>query len=244
MRDWQGKRYWLVGASEGLGLALARKISATGAEVILSARSEDGLRKAVASMPGRARHVAMDAADMDSVSAAASEVGEVDGVVYLAGVYWPMKAGEWDAVKSAAMIDVNLGGAARVLGSVVPGMVARGAGHVVLTGSLVGFRGLPGSIGYSASKAGIMSLAECMRCDLQASGVTVQLANPGFIRTRLTEKNDFAMPAMMEPDEAAQRMFEMMQTDRFKANFPTAFSWIFRLGQFLPDWAYYRLFGA
>lgn len=242
MRDWHGKRYWLIGASEGLGLALARQISAAGAEVILSARSEAGLQKAVAQMPGRASAVAVDVADTAAVAKAAEAVGDVDGVVFLAGVYWPMKAQDWNAEQVEAMCDVNFTGCARVIGAVLPGMVARGQGHLVLTGSLSGFRGLPGASGYAPSKAGVMAMAECLYADLRGSGVTVQLANPGFIRTRLTEKNDFTMPFLMEPEQAAREMFELMQTDRFKSSFPTVFSWLFRLSQFLPDWAYYRLF--
>lgn len=242
MRDWQGKRYWLVGASEGLGLALARQISTAGAEVILSARNEASLAKAAASMPGRASHVVMDVADPASVKTAAEEVGDIDGVVFLAGVYWPMKAQDWDAEKVEAMCDVNFTGCARVLGAVLPAMVARDHGHVVLTGSLSGFRGLPGAIGYAASKSGVMALAESLHADLRGTGVEVQLANPGFIRTRLTDKNDFNMPFIMDPDAAAREMFEHMQTDHFKKSFPMLFSWLFRLSQFLPDWAYYRLF--
>ncbi|WP_022702385.1 SDR family NAD(P)-dependent oxidoreductase [Pseudorhodobacter ferrugineus] len=242
MKIWHGKRYWLIGASEGLGLALARQISAAGAEVVLSSRSAATLEKAIAQMPGKASAVALDVADAASVARAADAVGEVDGVVFLAGVYWPMKAQDWNAEQVEAMCDVNFTGCARVVGAVLPAMVARGAGHVVITGSLSGFRGLPGAIGYAASKAGVMALAECLYADLRGSGVTVQLANPGFIRTRLTEKNDFAMPFLMEPEDAAREMFELMQTDHFKRSFPTVFSWLFRLSQFLPDWAYYRLF--
>ena len=242
MREWNGKRYWIVGASEGLGLALARQISSAGAEVILSARSEAGLEKAVAQMPGRARAVVMDAGDSASVAKAAEAVGEVDGMVFLAGVYWPMKAQAWDAEQMEVMCNVNFTGCARVIGAALPAMVARGTGHVVLTGSLSGFRGLPGANGYGPSKAGVMAMAETLYADLRGSGVTVQLANPGFIRTRLTAKNDFSMPFLMEPEQAAREMFELMQTDQFKSNFPTVFSWLFRLSQFLPDWAYYRIF--
>ncbi|MBL9053919.1 MAG: short-chain dehydrogenase, partial [Tabrizicola sp.] len=83
---------------------------------------------------------------------------------------------------------------------------------------------------------------ESLHADLRKSGVIVQLANPGFIRTRLTAKNDFSMPFIMEPEAAAQIMFRHMGTNRFKISFPTVFSWLFRGGQFLPDWAYYRLF--
>jgi NADP-dependent 3-hydroxy acid dehydrogenase YdfG len=242
MKQWQGKRYWLVGASEGLGLALAKQINAAGAEVILSARSADGLAKALAQMPGKASAVALDVSDDASVAAAAQTVGAVDGIVYLAGVYWPMTAQDWNAQQVTAMCDINFTGCARMIGAVLPDMLARGSGHLVITGSLSGFRGLPGAIGYAASKAGTMALAECLYADLRGSGLTVQLANPGFIRTRLTQKNTFAMPFLMEPDQAARHMFELMQTERFKFSFPTAFSWLFRLSQFLPDWAYYRLF--
>ena len=89
-----------------------------------------------------------------------------------------------------------------------------------------------------------MYLAESMWADLRGSGVQVQIANPGFIRTRLTDKNDFKMPFLMEPEEAAGFMADFMETNRFKRSFPTLFSLLFRGGQFLPDWAYYRIFGS
>jgi NADP-dependent 3-hydroxy acid dehydrogenase YdfG len=243
MREWQGKRYWLIGASEGLGRALAEKLSRAGAEVILSARSEETLAEAAGSMPGKARYQTIDISDDDSVTAAANAVGEVDGLILLAGVYWPFGADEWNAEQAVAMADINFTGYMRVLGQVVPSMVARDAGHIVITSSLTGFRGLPGSIGYTASKAATMSLAECMYADLRQTGVDVQVANPGFIKTRLTDKNDFNMPFMMQPSEAADAMFDHMTTDHFKKSFPMVFSWVFRLSQFLPDWAYYRIFG-
>ncbi len=239
---WASKRYWLIGASEGLGAALAHHLSRAGVELVLSARSEDALQDLAAKLPGKAEVQVLDVTDLASVTAAHQAVGEVDGVVYLAGAYWPMSTGEWDAEKSAIMADVNLGGALRCLGTIVPPMVARGHGHVVVTGSLSGFRGLPGSIGYTASKAGIMSLAECMKADLRGTGVKVQLANPGFIRTRLTDKNDFKMPQIMEPEAAAREIFELMCSSSFAKSFPAPFAWLFRLAQFLPSGLYFRLF--
>jgi short-subunit dehydrogenase len=242
MRDFKGKRYWLVGASEGLGLALARMLSEAGAELILSARSEDSLRTAAASLPGKATILPVDVGSTESVEAAAAQLPPLDGVVFLAGVYWPMRAQDWDAKAAEAMANVNFTGCVRVIGAALPGMVARGQGHVVITGSLSGFRGLPGAIGYAASKAGTMVLAESLYADLRKTGIAVQLANPGFIRTRLTAKNDFTMPFIMEPEGAAAIMFRHMQSGRFKISFPTAFSWLFRGSQFMPDWLYYRLF--
>lgn len=242
MREFRGKRYWLVGASEGLGRALAGRLSAAGAEVILSARSADRLAEVAATLPGPSLVLPVDVADAASVRRAAAATGQIDGVVFLAGLYWPMAAQDWNADQVETMCDVNFTGCARVMGAALPAMVARGTGHVVITGSLSGFRGLPGAIGYGASKAGVMALAESMQADLRGSGIVVQVANPGFIRTRLTDKNSFSMPFLMEPDEAADYMFRHMQTDRFKVSFPTVFSWLFRLSQFLPDWAYYRIF--
>lgn len=243
MRDWAGKRYWLIGASEGLGRALAHRMSRAGVELLLSARNAERLADLSAELPGPSQTLALDVANDKSVAQAARAAGEVDGIVYLSGVYWPMAAQDWDVDKVTQMFDVNLTGAARVLGHVVPDMVARDKGHVVLTGSLSGFRGLPGAIGYAASKAGVMALAECMQADLHKTGVEVQVVNPGFIRTRLTDKNDFSMPFLMEADAAAQVMFDHMGTHRFKSSFPTMFSWVFRLSQFLPDALYYRIFG-
>jgi len=242
MRAWQGKRYWLVGASDGLGAALAHKMNRAGAEVIVSARSADKLEALVAELPGKASAQTIDVSDDASVAAAAEAVGEVDGVVFLAGVYWPFGAQDWDAAQATAMADINFTGLVRVMGQVVPAMVARDEGHIVITSSLTGFRGLPGSIGYTASKAATMSLAECMYGDLRKTGVDVQVVNPGFIKTQLTQKNDFSMPFIMSPEDAAREMFEHMGTQKFKKSFPWAFSMVFRLSQFLPDWLYFRVF--
>jgi NADP-dependent 3-hydroxy acid dehydrogenase YdfG len=217
-------------------------MSRAGVELVLSARSEDRLRELAENLPGRAHVVTVDVSDMDSVRKAAEAAGEIDGVIYLAGVYWPMSAKDWNADEAVQMCDVNFTGAMRVMGAVVPGFVRTRPGHLVLVGSLSGFRGLPGAIGYAASKAGVMALAESMQADLRTTGVEVQLVNPGFIKTRLTEKNDFAMPFIMSPEDAAQVTFEHLSTDHFKKSFPTAFSWVFRLSQFLPDWLYYRVF--
>lgn len=242
MKEWVGKRYWLVGASEGLGEALAHQLSRAGIELVLSARNADRLSALSNALPGKAQVAPVDITDGEALEHAARAIGDVDGVVHMAGVYWPFAAQAWDSAQANMMADVNFTGAMRLMGVVVPRMVARGQGHIVLTGSLSGFRGLPGAAPYVSSKAGVMALAESLHADLRRSGVQVQLVNPGFIKTRLTEKNDFAMPFIMEPEAAARAYFEHMNTDRFKRSFPTAFSLVFRGSQFLPDWLYYRLF--
>ncbi len=242
MREWNGKRYWLVGASEGLGRSLAEILSRAGVEVILSARSEEKLHALAAQLPGQTRVVPMDIADTASVTAAAAEVGEIDGVVLLAGIATLMKAQEWDTAKVEAMFDVNLTGSARVLGRVIGPMVARDAGHIVIIGSLSAYRGLPGSIGYSASKAGLMALAESMHGDLRHTNVLVQLCNPGYIKTRMQDDNPHAKPFIMEPEEAARKIFDHMNSDGFHVAFPWGFSLLFRMSRLLPTALYERIF--
>lgn len=237
----KGQTWWLIGASEGLGRALAQAMAARGAVLVLSARQADKLADLAATLPG-ARALAMDVTSAESVREAAAQAGDVEGVVYLSGAYWPMRAQEWDTDRVLAMLDVNLNGAVRVMGAVLPGMVARGRGRVLLTGSLSAYRGLPGAVGYGASKAGLMNLAQSMQCDLQGTGVQVQLANPGFIRTRLTDLNTFDMPFLMEPEAAAARMLRILDGKRGTTAFPMLFSWLFRAGRFLPDALWNRIF--
>jgi NADP-dependent 3-hydroxy acid dehydrogenase YdfG len=240
--DLTGKRYWLVGASDGLGRALAHHLSRIGVETVVSARNEDKLVELVDELPGKASYQVVDIADDDSVRNAAEAVGDIDGLVLLAGVYWPFSARKWDPDRGIEMANVNFTGFMRVLGQVVPQFVSRDEGHIVITSSLTGFRGLPGSIGYTASKAATMSLAECLYADLHETEIRVQVANPGFIKTQMTEKNDFKMPFIMEPEDAAREMVELMLSDNFKKSFPTFFALLFRGAQFLPDWLYYRVF--
>ncbi|WP_170785299.1 SDR family NAD(P)-dependent oxidoreductase [Ruegeria lacuscaerulensis] len=239
MSSFDGKTYWIIGASEGLGRALAETLSRQGAHLILSARNAERLAEICDTLPN-ARAIAMDVTDLESVCAAAAEAGSVDGLVYNAGAYDPMRSGDWNTERALRMVDVNYLGAMRVLGETVPGFVQTGRGDITLIGSLAGYHGLPAAIGYASSKAALVSLAETMRHDLAGSGVTVRIVNPGFIKTRLTEKNSFKMPMLMTPEDAADRVAKAMARRRFRTDFPAPFSWVIRLIDYLPDWLVYR----
>ncbi len=234
MHDFSGKTYWLIGASEGLGRALAQALSARGAKLILSSRNIERLESLCETLPD-ARAVPIDVTDLETVRGAVAAVGEVDGLIYNAGAYEPMTSSEWDTETALAISDVNYSGAVRVLGETVPGLVLAGKGDITLIGSLAGYRGLPSAIGYGASKAALISLAETMRFDLAGTGVTVRIVNPGFIKTRLTEKNSFKMPMLMTPEDAASRVVGAMEKRRFRTDFPAPFSWAIRVLDFLPD---------
>ena len=236
-----GKTWWIVGASQGLGKALARQMDARGAILILSARSDDALQ-AVAATLKSATVLPMDVSNAQSVTEAAPQAQHADAVLYCVGTYDPMHAKDWDSCAVERMIDTNFTGAARVLASVVPHFVTRGIGQIMLIGSLSGYRGLPSAIGYSASKAALMHLAENLLIDLKDTGVSVQMANPGFIKTRLTQKNDFDMPQIMSADAAATHVMRAIESKRFETAFPRPFAWVFKWGRYLPRTLFNKLF--
>ncbi|MEQ9126082.1 MAG: SDR family NAD(P)-dependent oxidoreductase [Alphaproteobacteria bacterium] len=240
----RGRTYWLVGSSEGLGRALAQELAGAGARLCLSARDRGRLEDLAAGLPGDAVVAPLDARDRASVEAAFAALPPLDGVIYCAGAYEPVSAEDWDAAAVETMFDVNLTGAARVLGAALPALVRQGRGHVVLIGSLAGLTGLPRSIGYGASKAGLICLAECMRADLPPDRFKVQVVNPGFVETRLTAKNDFKMPFLMSAEAAARRARKLMERRGFRGYFPWRFSLFFRLARLLPDGVLFPLMRA
>lgn len=238
----ENKTYWIIGASEGLGEAIAKDLHRAGARLILSARNADRLAS-VAQATGPAQIVPMDVTDTDAVAQAMTQIGDLDGVIYCVGQYDPVPATDWQPKAVEVMCEANFMGAVRVLGHVVPRFVAKGSGHVVLIGSLAGHRGLPGSIGYGASKAALMHLGESLQADLRDSPLRVQVVNPGFIKTRLTAKNGFRMPMIQTPEAAAANVMKAMRSNRLEVNFPAPFSWLFTVGKRLPKSLFWRLFG-
>lgn len=239
MSKFDGKTYWIIGASTGLGRALAEVLHREGAQLVLSARSSDRLAEICRALPNT-RAVPFDVTDLDAIRQAVVDVGRVDGLVYNAGTYDQISVADWDTEAALAISDVNYSGALRVLGETVPAFVREGRGDITLIGSLAGYHGLPNAISYGASKAALISLAETMRHDLAGTGVTVRIVNPGFIKTRLTDKNSFRMPMLMTPEDAADRVLRAMSRRRFRTDFPAPFSWVIRLIDYLPDILVYR----
>ncbi|MEX0306412.1 MAG: SDR family NAD(P)-dependent oxidoreductase [Ruegeria sp.] len=239
MSSFDGKTYWIIGASEGLGWSLAKALNRQGAHLILSARNATRLAEICETLPN-ARSIPFDVTDLDAVRRAVTEVGAFDGLVYNAGTYDPINTADWNTEAALAISDVNYLGALRVLGETVPELIQKGNGDITLIGSLAGYHGLPNAISYGSSKAALISLAETMRHDLADTGVTVRIVNPGFIKTRLTDKNSFNMPMLMSPEDAADRVIRAMSRRRFRTDFPAPFSWLVRLIDYLPDILVYR----
>ena len=234
MRNFKNKSIWLIGASEGLGREVARLLNAEGAKLFLSARNETSLRDLCHEMLD-ATPLPLDVTNAESIRSAYALIEYLDVIIYNAGAYDPMPTQNWDTDKALRMIDVNLNGCLRAVGEVLPDMLANRSGHIVLIGSLSAYGGLPKAIGYGASKAAVASIAETMRHDLKGTGVEVQLINPGFIKTRLTDKNNFKMPQLLTPINAAKHVIKGMRKNTFRYDFPWPFSGIIKLFTSLPD---------
>jgi short-subunit dehydrogenase len=246
MQDMQGKTIWLVGASTGIGEALARRLAAAGARLALSARDGQKLVALAAELDGSG-HLALplDVTKGDTIRQAWSELssqwGGVDTVIYNAGAYEPMGAEEFDLAKVEHVVDVNFSGTLRVLDCVIPTFVARKGGHIVLVASVAAYSGLPRAMGYGASKAALLHLAENLRIDLGKCTIKVQVVSPGFVKTRLTDKNSFPMPCMVSAEYAASCIERGMRTARFEIHFPRRFTLLLKFLRLLPYALYFRI---
>ncbi len=169
------------------------------------------------------------------------QLGPIDIAILNAGTHKPVSAEQFDSRDFAALITVNLLGTANTLEAVMPGMVARKAGHIAVVSSVAGYTGLPTAAYYGATKAALINLCEALKFDLDKHGVHMHLICPGFVRTPLTDLNEFPMPFLMEPEEAAKALIKGLQSDRFEITFPRRFTWMMKLLRVLPYWAYFPL---
>ncbi len=240
MLDWHGKSVWMVGASTGIGRATASALHAQGARVFLSARNTVALNEFTAAHPG-AVALPLDAVDREAVTAAMQvilEAGALDAVVYCAGYYRELRATGFDLAEMLRHEQVNYVGALHVLDAVLPHFIARQAGHISLVSSVAGYRGLPKSLAYGPTKAALINLAETLYADLRDSGIGVSLISPGFVETPLTANNEFRMPALITPGQAADEILKGWRKGRFEIHFPRRFTAWMKILQLLP----YRLY--
>jgi NAD(P)-dependent dehydrogenase (short-subunit alcohol dehydrogenase family) len=239
---------WITGASSGLGRALALRFARAGAQVAASARNEEALTELAAeaeALPGRIDARPLDVTDAAAFRAAAEEIereiGPVDALVLNAGTHIPLGAAELTSDSFRKLLDVNVMGAVNGLEAVLPAMRARGRGRIAVVASLSGYRGLPSAAAYGLTKAGLINMCEALRPELELDGVVLQVVNPGFVKTPLTDKNDFEMPFLMELEEAAEAFYRGLQTDRFEIVFPRRFAYILKLLQRLPYALYFPI---
>jgi NADP-dependent 3-hydroxy acid dehydrogenase YdfG len=241
-RNWKGEHIWLIGASHGIGEALAHKMIEAGAYVSVSGRSTTALEALAQRAPDRVQAVVCDVTDAASLQHAyehAQSFRPITMMLYNAGSYEPMSSRDFDLAQVEAMINVNLLGAVRAVHHVLPDMVARNVGAIALVGSVAGYRGLPRAMGYGLSKAALIHMAENLRIDLSGTAITTHIINPGFVKTRLTDKNHFTMPCMITADRAATYIMEGLNRGDYEIHFPKRFTWLLKALGLLPHRAYF-----
>ncbi|HUH87811.1 MAG TPA: SDR family NAD(P)-dependent oxidoreductase [Pusillimonas sp.] len=245
--DWHGKRVWVIGASSGIGRAVAALLHARGALVYVSARNRQLLETFVQEHPG-SQALTLDVTGAQEVACAAQQIlqdGPLDLVCYCAGHYRPMQADMLDLPELLQHQRVNVVGALHVLAAVLPALLqAAQAGrtpHLSLVASVAGWRGLPQSLAYGPTKAALINLAENLFLDLRPKGVGVSLINPGFVDTPLTAQNTFSMPALMAPEEAAVAMVRGWERGSFEVQFPKRFTAVLKVARCLPYRWYFPL---
>jgi short-subunit dehydrogenase len=240
-RSWQGRRVWLIGASYGLGAALARELINQGARVALSARTRD-LLDAIAESTD-AVVAPLDVTDVETVAQAAGVVqdalGQIDLVMVVAGTYEQMQADTFDLSRARRLFDVNVNGVLNCLDAVLPILLKQSHGGIAIVASVAGYRGLPKALIYGATKAALINLSESLYLDLGPRGIDVYLINPGFVDTPLTQRNDFSMPALMRADDAARQTLAGIAAGNFEIHYPKRFTRWMRLLRAIPYPAYF-----
>ena len=257
IREWAGRRVWIVGASSGIGEALALALARRGAHLALSARGRERLEAVCAACDAAARPahhtdppapalaLALDLSRVDELERARDQLlaawGGVDLVVFNAGTYRPLRAWELSAQAVRETLETNLVGTMSATAAVLPTLLAQGEGAIALVGSVAGYGGLPKATVYGPSKAALINFAEVLHLDLSPRGIGVFLIDPGFVATPLTAQNDFAMPALQTPAQAADAIVDGFARGDFEIHFPKRFTCVLKLLQLLPRRLYFAL---
>jgi len=241
----------ITGASSGIGWELARQLAAQKCQVGLLARRQDKLAElagVIQQAGGTAAYAPVDITDREQVLKAVgqlrAQLGPVDLLIANAGVGVPTLLEPMNVADVEKMYRVNVFGVIYAIEAVLPEMRQRKRGHLAAVSSLAAYKGLPGESGYTSSKAAISNYMEGLRIHLRGSGVYVTTICPGFVRTPMTEINDFHMPWLLEPDDAARRILRALRWKRKVFNFPWQMALVMKLTRWLPDWVVARTMGS
>jgi short-subunit dehydrogenase len=229
---------WITGASTGIGADMCKQLAAAGVKVAASARSADALNALGQGVSAYPLDVTHEQQVADTFLRIERELGTIDLIIAGAGTYTAVKAADIKADLFKRMLDVNYMGVVHVLTAVLPTFRSRRAGHISWIASVAGYRGLPKASAYGPTKAALINLAESLKPELDGDGVKVSVINPGFVRTPMTAQNDFEMPFLMEPADAARATLAGLAKGKFEVAYPTPFVAILKTARIMP----YRLF--
>lgn len=233
---------WITGGSTGIGRALVLDLAREGYTVAVTARGGDelaGLAAETAGLPGRVMPFPGDVTDAPAmeaiVAAIEADLGPIVLAVFNAGIYLPTRGERLDVQNFVRTYEVNLFGVVNGLVPVVERMRERRRGQIAITGSVSSYFGWPTTGAYGATKAALNNMAESLKFDFDKMNIRIQVINPGFVDTPLTERNAFRMPALMPADDASRRIVRALRSGRFETTFPRRFTWPLKLLRLLPQ---------
>lgn len=246
MQDYKGKHIWIIGASSGIGRALAQELATRGAILALSARRADKLEEVQNLCEGEGHiTVPMDAGDTESTHQAFEQIQrqfpQIDSVVFMAAVYGEHDGEQKEISFIHDMIRVNVGGAYDLLDVIVPYYQEKGQGQIAICASVAGYRGLPTGQPYCSTKAALINLCESLRTELSPLNIDVKVINPGFVQTPLTDKNEFPMPMIISAQEAATYIADDLLKKKFEIHFPKKFTFLMKILRHMPSFLYFWL---
>lgn len=245
IKNWFGKRVWVIGASFGIGRSLAELLAQQGASLILSGRTEPTLEELKSSLPGEHLVCVLDVGSEDSLKKSFQEILKmspiIDVIIYCAGIYHPGQLLEGSNADFSQTIETNFMGAVRLLRLVAPHFSEEKSCQIAFVSSVAGYSGLPNSNVYGPSKAALLNFCEGMKIELESKGIDIRVVNPGFVSTRLTDKNPFPMPFMITPEKAATYIITGLGTKSFQIDFPKPLSLFLRFLRLLPYFLYFKI---
>ena len=239
------KTIWITGASSGIGKSLALKFANEGWQVAASARREDLLNQ-LSESNQNISPFPLDVTSRENCEEIFEKIKNkfenIDTCFFSTGTWDPKKEKEIDIDQMKKVMEVNFFGTLNCIKAVEMYFKEKKNGDISIVSSIAGYRGLPNSTGYGASKAALNNLAESLYFDFGRYNVRVSLISPGFIKTPMTDKNQFKMPFLKTPEFAAEKIYNgLINGSSFEIDFPKELTLILKFLKILPDSVYFKL---
>ena len=239
------RKIWITGASSGIGKALAIKFAKEGWQVAASARRES-LLKELNNINQNIFSFPLDVTDSSNTKKVfdtiLNELKSIDICVFCTGIHDPKSEKKLNLDKIRKIMEVNFFGTVNSINAVYDYFKEKKSGHISMVSSIAGYRGLPAGGAYCASKSALTTFAESLYFDMKRFNVRVSVVHPGFIKTPMTDQNDFHMPMIKSPEFAAEKMFRgLTQSNVFEIHFPKQFTFFMKILKIMPNWLYLKL---
>lgn len=239
---------WVTGAGKGIGKSVTLELVRRGWKVVASARTGSDLieiAKEAANIGGIVIPMPLDITLRQSVgdvvNSIEDEIGPIDLAILNAGTYVRFGVDDFTAEAVEQQFNINVMGTVNCLAPVLTHMRVRSSGHVAVVSSLTAYRGLPLASAYGASKAALTNMCEALKSELDPLGIDLTVIHPGFVKTPLTDENEFPMPFLVGSDDAARRIVDGLERRKFEIIFPRRFAYLLKLARILPYGLYFAI---